>query len=122
MRKVLHIAILWVAGLLLLTHSVVPHIHHASLADKEVCDAHSTEDVIDFLAKVFHNDLGFEHLEHFQIQNTTDAQPIAVFASIELPEYFEIAEIQKPVAVPNNSLPPDEPLILCSGLRGPPTV
>lgn len=87
MRKVFHIAFLWTAGLILLAHSVIPHLHHASAKAHVECGETSAESegLIDFLARAFHNDPGTEHLEHFQIQKRSSSDLAIVSYGIPEP-------------------------------------
>ncbi|KAB2805348.1 hypothetical protein [Phaeocystidibacter luteus] len=123
MRKKLQITFLWMAGLILFAHSVVPHIHHQNEIEHVVCDATDSDDMLDLLAKVFHNDLGVEHLEHFQINkanfNFIATVPEAM-SLIEVVEYELLVSEEFPV---ESSLHlRDTPFLESHALRGPPLV
>lgn len=121
MRKLLVIASLWTAGLILLAHSVVPHLHHSAMPSHNVCETEQSESILDFLSKVFHTDLGTEHLEHFQVQKTTVSWAAVIAVKATWTE-LEWTEDNRP-AYPRMEafqLPPDQPMRDGFGLRGPP--
>lgn len=121
MAKRLHIAFFWVAGLLLFAHSIVPHIHHESETELELCHDESDGDVLDFLAEMFHNDLGVEHLEHFQLSKSPIIIAVATANPIILPE-LKAEDGESVVVWADCDWAPDEPLLESLRLRGPPLV
>ena len=96
-KKGVHI-FLWIPLLMLLLHSVTPHHHESARERLSVAQQHQCPS--NLLSDVFQFDLGFNHLEEFEI---SDFQPdlntdLIVLSIIELD--FEFVEIQseKPVS------------------------
>lgn len=122
MCKTMKVTMLWMAGFLLLAHSVVPHMHHQSYSSLDSCEAESSSDLLDVLANVFHNDLGVEHLEHFQVQKNQAPSLTAIQLEVTLPVIFT-EEVKEVEYSPFLETPPfDEPILIGYGLRGPPLV
>ncbi|NVK05880.1 MAG: hypothetical protein HWD92_13735 [Flavobacteriia bacterium] len=122
MRKNLQITFLWLAGLFLLTHSFVPHVHHDSPVEHTECHDDEDRGIIDFLADVFHSDVEVETLAHFQIskiQITAPTIPV-LEATLILPPVLE-ADYTTIPSTPAFILS-DEPLVEGLSLRGPPLV
>ncbi|NVK28344.1 MAG: hypothetical protein HWE14_09885 [Flavobacteriia bacterium] len=123
MRKKLQITFLWMAGLLLFTHSVIPHIHHQSEREHVECESKENKDLLDVLAKVFHNDLGIEHLEHFQINKAS----FSFVATLPLQASLLEVVVQEPLVVEDFPIeacptPRETPYLESHALRGPPLV
>lgn len=125
MRKILNITLLWTAGLILFAHSVIPHIHHQVNDSHFTCEEDQPESVVEYLAEVFHNDLGSDHLEHFEVQKVQLSQSFFsdlyfITESYSLPTDF----LQEKSFIPcaNCFHLQDEIGIECMSLRGPPIV
>lgn len=122
MRKNVQITFLWLAGLFLLTHSIVPHIHHKSYQEYADCHSEESEGIIDFLANVFHSDFDVETLEHFQVGKLQIVAPSIPAIESKATHPLVICEKEDLPIAYASSLPPDEPIVEGHCLRGPPLV
>jgi hypothetical protein len=111
---------------ILLLHSWVPHQHHtvAIVAPTFTSCVHVENTLLGFLGRIFHQDLGDEHLENYQgvkkvdfdyQQLFNDISPVADRSNwvLELNTYNHI-----PFCIPLNH----QDLVLVSKVRGPPSV
>lgn len=121
MRKLLYITFLWLAGGIVLAHSIVPHVHHMQGEREEVCETDESESVVGFLASIFHFNTG--DLEHFQVQKTSPevVQLYAILAPspvLDIPvlEYHAISYHEEP------QLCTTEVWTRIRALRGPPRI
>ncbi len=113
---------MWLAGALLLAHSIFPHAHHGEAHEVIVQTEDEPTGIVDLLSELFHNDLGAEHLEHFQVQKnqapSLNAIHIEVTPPVIVTEEFTEVEYSPFLETP----PFDEPILIGYGLRGPPLV
>ena len=57
----------FVAGIILLLHTLLPHEHHSELNEKEHFEQHeSASSLLDFIKLAFHMDQGDGHLEKYR--------------------------------------------------------
>ena len=74
LKRIYRYGLLFGALAILMLHSLVPHQHHSSpLLEPQISNCSPTDyGLLGFLGKVFHQDLGEEHLEHFKHKNKLD--------------------------------------------------
>ena len=67
-QRTIKFSLLYTAALIMLLHALVPHQHHAGNSLKTTVSScqHSENTLLGFLGKVFHTDLGDEHLENYK--------------------------------------------------------
>ncbi len=113
----------WAVAILLL-HSLVPHQHHSSpLLEPSITNCTPTESgFLGFLGKVFHQDLGDEHLENFKHTNKVSFGAYLIpFLTILSFEFSPIVtEAARPIVLSTEQLLPSPAIIGPPLLRGPP--
>ncbi len=113
---------LFLAGSILLLHTVLPHEHHSELSGKEHCEQHETAaNLVDFIKLVFHMDQGEGHLEKYQTSGQASFLFHAILVEELLPDFETIVSSENDFPNPfiQNSL---HSRLLSSQLRfrGPP--
>lgn len=111
---------MWLAGALLLAHSFVPHEHGKE--HEVVHSDYEASGIVDLLSGLFHNDLGEEHLEHFEVQKSKALEFHVETTAIEGNCLLLIA-LNEPAQcisfIENSSAAPHRVVV---DLRGPPVV
>ena len=118
--------LLYTAAAILLLHSWVPHQHHTTQVEEPTFTScvHSDNSILGFLGRVFHQDLGSEHLENFQSVKKIDFSWQIDFIA----EILTINSAEKPAVHGNNYQFPidasrsDQSLVQAVSVRGPPFV
>ncbi len=124
MRKIA-IFLIGLSTLLLFLHSITPHTHHKATQSytHSISEVDNSNDILSWLQFVFHQDLGQEHLEHFQndsFDHVTLLPDLAflAFALSFSPIIEEPLEHKKPYIFSIK----DSDLLNQSPLRGPPSL
>jgi len=117
---------LYTSLFLLLAHSLVPHAHepHEEASQPEVIENQQPHDVLEWLAIVFQQDLGEDHLEVYQpafkyltdslLPQLNDAQVLILSPALRLSHEFDYQPYQVPYYILH--------YWSSTGSRGPPSV
>ena len=77
---------------MLLLHSFMPHQHHDELSEEEHIEQHtSASTAFDYLALLFHENIGVDHLEHFE---TTDYLFNFCLVAVETMDYYFLYQVE----------------------------
>jgi len=71
LTRILQHIFLCVATAIILLHSFIPHLHHGQMNAVQRERECTSENIVDFLRSVFHNDFGDDH--HFENMEVSDA-------------------------------------------------
>lgn len=108
--------LLIIAALLFLGHNVVPHKHHeAAVVCEEERDA---SDLLDLLSVFFHPDLGLDHLQSYQQDNSQNWLAVELPTATILPVPPAVCAVE-----PTDGdliFPPSATCLSSWSLRGPP--
>lgn len=111
----------FLATILLMLHSVLPHQHHDELSQEEhLAQNEEARTWLDYLKLAFHTDLGDSHLEEFETQNYSQ---LVLFFSWDVitPICHEFRLLDKPLFAETTFLALKSPHLISHGFRGPPS-
>lgn len=120
--------LLYIAGLLMSAHAMVPHQHDTDISDAAHQQQHiEASTFLEHLQLLFHSDLGEDHLEHIVTDDsgTTDVEQSTVDYPDVLPGLVPTVVSSIPpssnrASHPKRIAPPDGTTPYTSGTRGPP--
>lgn len=122
--RAVKITSMYLATIIVLLHSFVPHHHHSELITEDHIEEHEeASSLVDFLALAFHFEQHDGQLEKYDSGTEFQLDDIEAIQYF-IPSHFEFtAPTQaKVILVTGNQSVPLSNIISCTELRGPPSV